>query len=204
MKKRFLIFIALLIVFGSCTTNSPRVGEANADEINFIQPHGDQIAKDLMVSLQTELQQAMQSGGIEEAIDVCNLKAIPLTDIVAKSTDMEVDIKRTTLRYRNELNAPDEYEQMALNYFQKIMDDAKSLPEFYIQKIENNQRTEFYYYKPLMINALCLKCHGTDEFVNSETLALIQKHYPEDKAMGYKEGDFRGLIRIKFPDFELD
>jgi hypothetical protein len=203
MKKTFYLFIALLFVFSSCTNNSSRVSEANTDEISFIQPHGDQISKDLMTSLQTELQQAMQSGGIEEAIDVCNLKAIPLTDIVAKSTDMEVDIKRTTLKYRNELNAPDEYEEMALNHFQSEFEN-NNLPAYYIQKIENEGHTEFYYYKPLMINALCLKCHGTDEFVKSETLALIQKHYPEDKAMGYQEGDFRGLIRIKFPDFELD
>jgi len=29
-------------------------------------------------------------------------------------------------------------------------------------------------------------------------MKLVNKFYPEDKATGYKRGDFRGLLRIKF------
>lgn len=49
-------------------------------------------------------------------------------------------------------------------------------------------------------NPLCLQCHGTPgEDIDPETLASIQKFYPNDKATGFKLGDLRGLWRITFP-----
>ena len=49
-------------------------------------------------------------------------------------------------------------------------------------------------------NPLCLQCHGTPgKDIAPETLAAIQKLYPDDKATGFKLGDLRGLWRITFP-----
>lgn len=202
MKNYPLALISLILLLTACNSNNSIVSEANIDEIEIIKPLGKQISTDLIVSLQTELKKAIKTGGIPEAIEVCNLKALPLTDIIAKSTDNNIEIKRTTYKYRNELNAPDEYEKIALNYFHSKIENNENLPEFYIQKIENKKITDYYYYQPLKVNAVCLNCHGNDTFITAETQSLIQEYYPEDKAIGYNEGEFRGLIRIKFPDFQ--
>ncbi len=69
---------------------------------------------------------------------------------------------------------PDEYEEIALNYFHSKIENNENLPEFYIQKIENKKKTDFYYYQPLKVNAVCLNCHGNDSFVTPETKSLIQ------------------------------
>ena len=201
MKNYCLLFIPFLFLLSSCT-NSPEVNEASITEIKIIKPLGDQISKDLISSLQTELKKAIQTGGILSAIEVCNLKALPITDIIAKSTDNNVDIKRTTYKYRNKLNAPDDFEKLALDHFHSIIENKEILPESYIQKIEEKGEINFYYYRPLKTGTVCLNCHGTNEIITTQTQSIIQDYYPEDKAVGYKEGEFRGLIRIKFPDFQ--
>lgn len=202
MKNYLLLLIPFLILINSCSSTQTKVSEASVDETKILKPLGEQISTDLIISLQNELKKAIKSGGIPEAIEVCNLKALPLTDIIAKSTDNNVEIKRTTFKYRNKKNAPDEYEEMALNHFQSKIENNEYFPEFYIQKIKTKDQTDFYYYKPLKLSIVCLNCHGTPEFIAPQTQSIIQEYYPEDKAIGYNEGDFRGLIRIKFPDFQ--
>ncbi len=202
MKVHILLMIPILLILSACNYNKPKASDANNKEIKIIKPLGDKIASDLILSLQTELKKAIKAGGVPAAIEVCNLKALPLTDIIARSTDNNIEIKRTTFKYRNKSNAPDEYEEIALYYFHSKIESNEELPKYYIQKIKDKNEINYYYYKPLMLKAVCLNCHGTNEFITPETQSLIQEYYPEDKAVGYKEGEFRGLIRIKFPDFQ--
>lgn len=195
-----ILFLPLIILaLGSCQT-FPNIEEASKDEIAKIQPEADEITKELLMSLQTKVSQAMQSRGTEYAINVCKLQAIPLTEIVEKSTDKEVEIKRTSLKYRNPRNAPDEFEKQALIKYESLMASNDEIPPFYIQKINTKDSSFYYYYKPLTMKPLCLTCHGSEEMIGSEILTLIQERYPEDKATGYSEGDFRGLVRIKFSE----
>jgi hypothetical protein len=42
------------------------------------------------------------------------------------------------------------------------------------------------------MEAACLKCHG--ESISPEINTMIQKQYPNDKAIGFKEGELRGVI----------
>jgi hypothetical protein len=47
----------------------------------------------------------------------------------------------------------------------------------------------------------CLNCHGNAEKdIATKTLEVIMQKYPNDLAIGYKEGDFRGLWKITFPE----
>lgn len=200
MNKPVLLYFFALMLFVSSCQPDPMVTMASQDEISVIQPIGDEISNELLKTLQTELQQAIQSGGINEAINVCNLKAIPLTGIVEKSTKSPVEIKRTTVKYRNEKNAPDEFELIALTHYESLMASNDEIPPFYVQKINTEGSSFYYYYKPLTMKPICLTCHGSKEMIGEETLSLIQERYPEDKATGYLEGDFRGLVRIKFPE----
>ncbi len=45
-----------------------------------------------------------------------------------------------------------------------------------------------------MTNQMCMQCHGeTNTEVLTNTLSKINTLYPDDKAMGYKVGELRGI-----------
>ncbi len=198
MRYSFLFFISISIIFllSACNNNSGQISEPTNEEIELIKPIGDQIASSLVKELQSELKAAIKDGGFEEAVNVCNLRAAPITEIAANATNRKVDIKRTTNKYRNKLNAPDKFEKEALSYFERLNAAGKPLPKYYIQKIEASGSQIFNYYKPMKVGNNCLICHGDAAEIKPDLLNSISKLYPEDKAIGYKENDFRGLIRI--------
>ena len=51
--------------------------------------------------------------------------------------------------------------------------------------------------KAIPTASLCLACHG--EQLDSITRARIEKLYPRDQALGYKQGDIRGAFTITQP-----
>lgn len=40
----------------------------------------------------------------------------------------------------------------------------------------------------------CLGCHG--EKIKPELVELIDRHYPQDQARGFREGDLRGAFTL--------
>jgi len=72
-----------------------------------------------------------------------------------------------------------------------------------------NSDTEFYeivsegdynylrYMKPIIVQAECLNCHGSQTDIIPEVKELIAQNYSEDKAIDYKIGDLRGAVSIK-------
>ena len=53
------------------------------------------------------------------------------------------------------------------------------------------------YAEPLVIQELCLTCHGTN--VAPEVKAVLDETYPADKATGYSVGDLRGVAWVELP-----
>lgn len=205
MIKRILFFtsiISLALIFTmSCRNDGYKISAPTKLENEMIVTAGNQISKDLVKSLKSELQVAIKEGGLNMAIEVCNLKAIPLTRIIAKHADAKnINIKRTSNKFRNPINAPDKPESLALKHFKELKASGKNLPEYFTQKITFDGETYYNYYKPMKMAAVCLTCHGDVSTIVPEVRNQIAELYPEDKAVDYKEGDFRGLIRIKFPE----
>ncbi|NOX48158.1 MAG: DUF3365 domain-containing protein [Chlorobi bacterium] len=198
MRYPFILLISFgfLFSFLSCTNNSSQISEPTMEEIAIIKPIGDQIAGNLVKELQSELKAAIKSGGFEEAVNVCNLRAAPITKIISETTNRKVVIKRTSNKYRNPMNAPDKFEKKALAYFEGLSNSGKPLPDYFIQKLGSGNSMVFNYYKPMKTSSNCLICHGDPENIKPDVLNSISKLYPNDKATGYKENDFRGLIRI--------
>ena len=59
---------------------------------------------------------------------------------------------------------------------------------------------EVLFYKSIRLGMpACLKCHGKPETdINSETLTVLKDKYPNDLAINYSIGDFRGAWKIVF------
>lgn len=197
MKSILQIFLAATISLLSCNQKDVSITEPTNEELIEILPEGNEIASKLMKSLKAELKAAITEGGFENAIEVCNIKALPITESI---TDNNIKIKRITYKTRNPENTPNDVEILALDHFQSLLDRDEELPTHYVQKVTQNDVVHYYYYKPLMVGNVCLGCHGSPENMDTKLLSQISKLYPEDEALGYKEGDFRGLISVIIPE----
>jgi len=58
---------------------------------------------------------------------------------------------------------------------------------------------EFGALLPIRLKAECQTCHGAKEMIAEETLSAIAEHYPDDRGVGFAEGDLRGWYWIEVP-----
>ena len=190
MKLKFAL--SALIVFLLAACSSPKVDLTTADDESYLSA-GDSISTAAQTILLKNVAQAMQAGGVTNAIDFCNEKAIPLTDSI--STQYNKNIQRLSDRNRNPDNVIEsDLDESAWENIKLIM-AASSKTKHLVMREKNT----VYYYKAISIGMpTCLKCHG-DKSVEFDPLALklIAQKYPEDKAKDYKMGELRGMWKIK-------
>jgi hypothetical protein len=158
---------------------------------------GEKVSTELMGQLASALMTAMQEGGATNAIDVCKLEALRLTESIARQNP-GTQVKRTSLKFRNPKNAPDHLEQVALTHFEQLAAKGEELPHHLLQKVQEEDTVYYRYYQPLKTMSFCLTCHGSPE---PELAEILKKRYPEDRAVGYNAGEFRGLIRVQVDQF---
>jgi len=198
-----LFFSLLLFIFTfliACETSDVKISEPSAKETQKIKVIGDTLSKQLLMALKNELSTAVQEKGAVNAIQVCNIKALPITAEIAKSEEYTVELKRTTTKFRNPQNKPDNIEKLVLERYMNLYKENQPLPESFIQKITENDKYYYNYYKPLKTAGLCLLCHGDQQTMDESLKDVLNRLYPNDLATGYKEGDFRALLRIKIMD----
>lgn len=132
---------------------------------------------------------AIQSKGTMQALEFCNVQAMPLTDSMA--INYHATIKRVSDKYRNPNNQANVEE---LNYIAQFKADAIAKRESKPVVIEKGNQVQFYY--PIPTNTMCLQCHGTQ--IKPEVQRQILKLYPNDLAVGYNENEVRGIWSITF------
>jgi hypothetical protein len=144
--------------------------------------------------LVTRLAAALEEGGPVGAVDFCSLEALPLTREIEEGLE-GLEVKRTTTRTRNPLNAPDSLEAAVLSWLEALEAEGSALPTHVVQA--DGEAVRFY--RPLRTAALCLQCHGDPAGFSPELRAILAERYPADRAVGYAEGALRGVIRITVP-----
>ena len=188
MKSPNLLFAVLLL--GGFTTACQKGADSpdpGPEEISRVTESGRAAADALMKSLGGQLKGALESGGPVSALQVCQKAAGPMTAAAGKSF-AGVTIRRTTLKPRNPANAPDDLDRKVL----ALLAEADEMPAEHIEWTGDTGR----YYKPLMIQEVCLKCHGDPAGFSPELADMLMSLYPEDRATGYALGEFRGVIRV--------
>lgn len=210
MKSRYKALAALLIatpltclwaaVEGNGTVKASFV-EADTPEVAEIRKLGENAINRLATTLVREVTAAMAKDGPEGAVDVCHLKAVPITNGTVAGMPRITAMKRTSLKLRSPANAPDAAEKLVLDHIQQLLDNGDSPPSLLVQRVEAPPATpEWRVYKPLGIMPKCLACHGDPAGQSAALQAKLSTHYPTDKATGYKAGEWRGLIRVTVAD----
>ena len=181
MKKS--LFAVTIIGFGL-------LNGAQQTQTQQITQEGLSYIKQLGATLKSELKKRLQADktGLE-AINFCAEKAQAITAEVNKKLPSHVKVRRTALKVRNLANRPDKTDTEVMQAYATKAEEGKLSPkEIVTVKTEAGYRV----YKPLLIQKVCLKCHGKQ--VAPRITETIKRYYPKDAAMGFKEGDFRGVI----------
>lgn len=154
---------------------------------------GKAIAGATFTALSTKLQSALQEGGVAHAIEYCQLNAFPLVDSLSAVHGAE--IRRTSLLVRNPKDAPTAVERAVLETY-AAQNAAGEQLEPMVQALENQ---EVVFFAPIRTNAFCLQCHGVPgATLQLADYELIKEYYPNDEAIGYQDGDLRGMWSIRF------
>lgn len=136
------------------------------------------------------LQQKLKQEGAEQALDFCNINAIPLTQQVADKHN--ISIKRASDKPRNPNNKATKEELKVIMDYKKQLANEKTLAPV----MEGN-----HLYVPILTNEMCLKCHGVQSSdIAPKVSDKIKKLYPKDMATGYKQNELRGIFSIKLSE----
>lgn len=174
--------------------------DPDAAENTEIRDLGERAINRLGLTLVNEVSVAVAKSGPEKAIDVCHLRALPLTGEILAGMPRITGVKRTSLKLRNPANAPDAAEQLALERVEKDLQNGK-LPKVLVQRIDRpGAKPEWRVYRPVGVAPQCVTCHGPRESLSPELLARLAERYPQDQATGYAAGQWRGLIRVSVGD----
>ncbi len=153
-------------------------------------PHlerGLKLAMATKAVLGKNLLQAIQAGGPEHAVDFCSTRAIVLTD--SMGSQLRAGIKRVSDRNRNPANAVNAAELAYMQATRAHMVQGEK-PLGQVQQ-HGDSVTGFY---PIVMDALCLQCHGSRETdISPSTWNTIQARYPDDRAYGFALGELRGI-----------
>ncbi len=187
--KNILILITFFALMVSCASDSSLTDE----EVENYTEQGKEIVQASFKKLSSQLKTAMIAGGVQNAIGFCNATALAITDSL--STEHNAIIKRTSLKLRNLQNSPDSLEAKMLDMYQ-IMSRMRN--PIMVPKIIVKSNSEIQFYAPIMIaNETCLKCHGViGETMKADDYDIIKQYYPNDKAVDYKIGQFRGMWSV--------
>ncbi len=198
-RRRRLLGLAGVIAAG-CQVGDRPVEGPSAEESAHVRAVAQPAAAALATGLVAELTRALEERGPEGAVEVCSTEALRLTDQIARDAGTGIELKRVSWQNRNPENAPDDLEAVALEYFQRLADGGEPLSGDWVQ---SDGERGWRYYKPLVVADFCLQCHGSPEEITPSVREMLAERYPDDAAVGYSEGDLRGLIRVSVPPRDM-
>ena len=186
---RKLVLVGILSVFlVQCNKESGNKGiipERKEEIKSLTKEDFKNIAEQTKKNLVGNLTKQISENGAEKALEFCNVNAIPLTQKL--EAENGVMVKRVSDKNRNPDNAANETELKIIEQFKTQLAKKEELKA----TMENG-----VFYAPITTNAMCLQCHGSEKEMKPEVLAKIKSFYPNDKALGYKENELRGLMVI--------
>ena len=153
---------------------------------------GIKYIKILGKTLKTHLKAEMKADktGLK-AIDFCSAKADDLTKEVNSKLPKNIKVRRTSLLTRNENNKPDALDKAIM---EEIISDMNKTNVDVSKPLLVETPSGYRVYKPLFVKPVCLKCHGTNKDISPKIQKVITSKYLNDKAVGFKQGDLRGVI----------
>lgn len=195
--RRILVVLLAVLAGAACEPPAPPVAvpDLSPEERAAVLREGAAAADALIATLGARVGSALREEGPAGAVAVCSALAGHLTDSVARARGVE--IRRTSWRRRSPENEPDAWDERALQHFEALRDAGEGAP--WEALVIATSAGEARYYRPLVAEGVCLRCHGPRESLDGGLLRALHEAYPEDRATGYALGDLRGVVRVTVP-----
>ena len=129
------------------------------------------------------------------AVMACADTAQQLNAMVEQSHSLS--IRRISDKWRNPADAPDSYESEILAKMNNLLREG-SLPETteIYGLVRSGKKVLFRYMKPIVVQGVCLSCHGDPGSISREVAGILSARYPDDTATGYSAGQLRGAVSV--------
>ncbi len=188
MQSRWLVLIILFAVAVAVGSAPPETKPVASDE-ELLAKAAEVAISQFSSQLQTSLKVALSEGGPVNALGVCNVVA---PDIQMAHVRDGWFIERVTDRPRNRNSQADSLQLVVLGRF-AASDSLASVTEW----DHPQERQKFRYFKPIRVADICLNCHGDAGKLDANVKAKLAELYPNDKAVGYKVGELRGMFAVE-------
>lgn len=189
MKKVLIILAVLLVIAGAGYYAWQEYQKAQTK----LWEEKAQLAEETLKPIKMQFKETLMNGmqqGVVTAIDYCNLEAPE----IAEKVPAGVEVGRTSHRVRNPANEPTDLLQAPLDYYLEM----ERRGEKATGQITQLPSGEWLYVEPIYTQPMCLACHG--ENLAPEVQTAINEKYPNDKAVGFKEGELRGMFWLKLQE----
>ena len=192
MDIRFVIGAGALIT--ALTTGCSSMMQT--PEHKVLNQEAREIVKEFGYELKGTMQKAFKQAGPTAVIEVCQASS----DWIATKVDRRNggwEVGRTSLKLRNPDNAPVSWEMMVLQSIEARKANGEDPKLLSYSEVVTEGGIESYRFMMAIPTAEkpCIICHG--DAIDGEITALLDKHYPNDKARGFKAGDIRGAFTLQ-------
>jgi hypothetical protein len=190
-----LAVIIALIAAGAVGCHSEErhaAGRPSGAVVDAARQQAGDAATSLTATLFTELSRAVVQEPPERAVTVCGDVAQRLTADAARRD--RIEIRRTALRLRNAANAPDDYERRILEGWSRPGTPPGPVSEV-LETTDGGY--ELRYLRPIVLQPLCIRCHGTPEAIPEAIHDVLAERYPDDQATGFRPGEIRGAVSVR-------
>lgn len=156
--SRQIVFISLMLV-------SPVVfpGTDSAEGLAQREQAAQEVAQQFLKQLGGHLKKEMKSNGPVAAIRVCKDIAPDIANELSLENGWRVT--RVTTKTRNSmLGTPDQWERETLAAFEARAEKGEAYAAMkQSEAVEEAGKTYYRFMKPLAVQPVCLKCHGSNE-----------------------------------------
>lgn len=159
---------------------------------------GRRAAGDVSEAIRERMADGLQEKGLAGTLSVCYYQT--KAAIAETEKKLGVRLKRTSLAIRNPENAPDAYEAEILRQYAALAKSGERLPDEGIDRRPGEDgKTVYRYVRPIVMKEMCIGCHGPVDRLDPDVRSRLQEKFPRDAAVGYRPGDFCGIMSVTIP-----
>ncbi len=190
--KLILTIISTALLFSACSNTQPQEAPKKVLSEEEVKFEARKAIRVVGGAFMQTLKAKVREGGLSNAATFCSAHTDDLYNEVSKNLDEGVSVKRITDKPRNMQNMATDEQLLVLKEIQRKFNNNERIGMVVKQKSENHYQV----YKPIIMMAKCLNCHGDSKTINKEAYEIVSKKYPQDMAINYKAGDFRGAFLV--------
>lgn len=186
MNKHVLLALLLPCVLSAGVVSA----ESDKTVDKVLAGEGKKLMMQFGGELKSSLKAAIKEGGFPKGVEACALKA---PEIASANSQGQWTVSRTSLKPRNPDNTPSPEQEKILLDFEQALKAGKPIAK--MVAISKDEKS-FHMMKAIPTQGLCLSCHGQE--LSADVESILKEKYPEDKALGYQEGDIRGAFSLVY------